>query len=573
MVKAGADSPPVGRRFVLIVVLVSLALSAPMLAAGYWMDDYYFGSELTTLDKPFGLYDFGDKLHTAQIAPWWASPEFRISFFRPLSSATLYLDFFVWRGNATLAHLHSALWFVLLLLGALRLLQRLLPPRQTRWAAVIFAVSACHAFTVGWIAARHAALGGAIAAWSLFFYFAWRQEGARKNAVFSLALYVLGLLASETALAVAALVVAYELVGAQGAWRARLAAAAPYVGLGLVYVLFYKLAGYGAYGSGVYADPSVHPGRFLGALPGKTVSMIATYLFGVPTSLSYMPGMEHIPVVLGTFALVLLGVGVAVTWRHLSPDLRRQARWLGLGCLLALAPGLAALPQGRSAAMSFCAFSALAGLVVAGLFAARPAWPGRLLPLGTALLLCLGLVVTSPLLRLALGGVGLKGGQDEVKLATRSPLRCARGARVFMLNGGLLFSIKTPFVVAHHRGRFFRGWHQLTEPGNDIKVQRTGKNTLVVSGGDEPVINPFVLRLMRPHEDLKAGRVVNRPYLQSKVLAAKAGHPTRVRFTIPHLDDPQRVCLLRFDTKEGLLQPVDLKVGAKPLTIKWHRPQ
>jgi hypothetical protein len=57
-------------------------------------------------------------------------PEFKITFFRPLSSATRHLDFQAW-GSPVLAHLHSALWFVILLL---------LEPRIAKWAMLFFAL-------------------------------------------------------------------------------------------------------------------------------------------------------------------------------------------------------------------------------------------------------------------------------------------------------------------------------------------------------------------------------------------------------------------------------------------------
>ncbi len=576
MVDSSQDehAPRPWTRFTVVVVLVSLALSTPALLAGYWMDDYYFDSKVVKLDAPFGYYEFGDKLDKAGVSPWWASPEFRVSFFRPLSSATLHADFHVWNASPRYAHLHSALWFVLLLLGAVRLLRTLLPHKAARWAAVIFAISSVHAFTVGWIAARHAVVGGALSVWSLLYYLQWRQQGHNKHRIFAVVLFGLGLLASETALTVVALVLAYELLGVTDFWKRRLVAAAPFAALALVYLVFYKANGYGAHGSGVYADPMVAPGKFaLGLLP-KTISAAAMFLFGLPASLSYMPGMAMVPVAVGAVALLLLGLGLACCWRSWDPAHRRLLKWLGLGAFLALTPSLAALPQGRSTGLSYLAFATLAGVVMAGLFGLRTQGAQRLLALATAGLLCLGLFVLSPLFRLGQGAILLKGGQSQVKLGQKSKLGCAQGSRVYLLNGGLMFSLQAPFIVSKHQGHFFRSWHQLTEPAGDLEVHRSGPDSLTISGKDNPVVNYFSMTMLRPESDaLTAGRVLAGPHLHTTVLQTSAKGPTRVRFTIPHLADPRRVCVLYYDDKQGVLKPATLPKPDRPLEIKWHGPQ
>jgi hypothetical protein len=46
---------------------------------------------------------------------WWMAPDFRISFWRPLSSLTHVLDHLLWPRSSVLAHAHSMLWFAALL--------------------------------------------------------------------------------------------------------------------------------------------------------------------------------------------------------------------------------------------------------------------------------------------------------------------------------------------------------------------------------------------------------------------------------------------------------------------------
>ncbi|MFH2006779.1 MAG: hypothetical protein ABI333_09360 [bacterium] len=577
------DRQPDGRwvRFTLVLVLVSLALSLPALLSGYWWDDYYFASRLIEHDAPFGYYEFGSRSFDSGLAPWWASPDHRVSFFRPLSSATLHLDFSVWNGNPLLAHLHAAAWFVLLLLGATRLFRLLLPVKVAKWAAVIFAISACHAWTVGWIAARHTVVGGAFSVWSLLYYVQWRQLGKLQDAGVALALLVLGLLSSETALAVAAVVLAHELAGGTPGtlygWRGRALAAAPTMGVALVYVILYKASGHGVYGSALYADPTLQPAEFLAGVLPKIVSIFGTFVFGVHTSLAMMPGMGWIPVAAGGVGLALVAAGLALCWPRLEATERRRVRWLSLATLLGIAPALASFPQGRSVAVSCLTFAAVAGIAVTGLFAARHQQSRRLrrlLALCLAVPLCVGLLLTSPLQRLGLGALLHSHSKTLVKLGRESKVRCQPTARVVLLNGDLMFSIHAQLIVAAHQRKTFPGWHQLTEPATDIVVERTGRNSIFISSRDTPLVNAFTLNVFRPRTDkLTPGKVVEKKQLRIEILKSSPGGPTRVKFTIPGLNDPSRTCLLYYDGKAGVLRNATLPPRGQTLTIKWHGPK
>jgi hypothetical protein len=544
------------------LVLASLALSLPALLAGYWWDDHFFSSALIDLDAPFGSYHFVEALRQADLMPWWTSPDLRLAFFRPLSSAALHLDFGV-LGSPLLAHLHSALWFVALLLGGFGIYRRWLQPRSARWAMVIFALGSCHAFTAGWIAARHAVMGGALAVWALFFYLRARRGGGRGDAVISLALFVLGLLSSEGALAAAALVVAHEVAGARDSWGARLRAAAPTVGIALIYVVAYKAAGLGPHGSASYVDPLAQPGAYaLGAAP-KTVAILGTLVFGVPTTWSAMPGLERIPLLAGGVGLLLLVVGLALCRRRRC--LEPESGWLALGALLGLLPALTTLPQGRSVVLSAVAFAAVAGGVVSGLLAVR-----RLAPRVCAVLLIVGLCVTSPLLRLALGAFIYTDSKAQAAFGRGSRLDCARGARVYQLNGAPMSAFFSPVVIARHRGAFFRGWHQLTETDGDVEVRRTGETTLTIDGGGRPLVSRAILELLRADPDgLVAGKVVAAEHMRVRVLAQG---PSRIEVTIPALEDRSRTCLVMHSFDEGILRRMTLPPQGQAATLRYQRP-
>ena len=560
-------------RFTVVLIAVSLSLSLPALLSGYLWDDYFFASRLIEGDAPFGYYDFGRSMRDSGLAPWWISPKFTVSFFRPLSSATLHLDFSVWNGRPLYAHLHSAAWFALLLVGAVRLVRTLLPPRVAKWAAVIFAVSASHSFTVGWISARHAVVGGAFAVWSVLHYIYWRQQGKGRDAIIALVLFGLGLLSSESTLAVAGVVLAYELAAATGNLRDRVKAAAPTLGLALVYVIAYKAAGYGAKGSALYSDPTTQPVQFLADLVPKVISIFGTFVFGVHTSSAFMPGLGWLPLVVGGVALGLLGTGLLLCWRRFDLATKRLVKWLGLATLLALGPSLASLPQGRSVILSSLAIASLACLVLKELFASRARPLQRVAPLAVGGLLCFGLLFTSPIMRLGSSNYLRKAANAELTLGKRSKPICRPGARTVLINGALLFSIHAPFVLAKHQKVTWSGWQLLSEPTNDITVTPTGAETIVVSSANRPLVNEFTIRVFRPNAgDLTPGTIIEAKHLRSRVLKNSPRGPTRMEFTIRGLQDPNRICLLYYDGKDGVLRNATLPPQGETLTIKWWRP-
>ena len=45
------------------------------------------------------------------IIPWWSVADVRITFFRPLSTLTHWLDFQLWPESHEMMHVHSLLWY------------------------------------------------------------------------------------------------------------------------------------------------------------------------------------------------------------------------------------------------------------------------------------------------------------------------------------------------------------------------------------------------------------------------------------------------------------------------------
>ncbi len=144
------------RRIVLLAVMVGILLLVPSLWLGFVLSDLGI---LPVLERwypetgqPFNVYaSFFD----LPGYPWWIDSETRLEFCRPLASALLHLDHWLYGRNAVGYHLHSLLWLGGLI-AACGLLYSRLPRSLGALALVLLAFDECHFISSGWICGRHA---------------------------------------------------------------------------------------------------------------------------------------------------------------------------------------------------------------------------------------------------------------------------------------------------------------------------------------------------------------------------------------------------------------------------------
>ena len=557
-------------RQTLFCVLLSLLISSPAILSGFMNDDYYFLTPLLTYESPFDYYSFASKGDDARLANWWAEDGFGIVFFRPISSLSLSLDFSVFGGNELTAHLHSVLWFVLMLVGALRLLRGLLPPKNAALASVIFAVGAYHTMTLAWVAARHAAVGGAFVMWSAHCYLRFRMESRRRLFAYSIVLFVLALLSSEVALTVPIFAFSYELAFADGPIRNRLEALSPLALITLVYLIYYKLSGYGPNGSDMYLDPFRSPDRYLKELPEKCLWLMGAYLLGIPAIFANFPGAESLPVVAGLLGLAGLLTAVFVAF-PLDARRKRLVKWLGSLVFLGMIPAGAGMPDGRGALLSGVAVAALVAILVSRLFQKRNADHKRSKPaVLVAGVLLFGVLALSILIRLALAGM-MRVGVAAQAATGRTSFGCERGAIVYVINADFLGTIYDSVVVSAHQGAFFERWYVLSEPAHPLSVTYQGKDTLALDGRGAPLVHDMMFRLFRTARNpLSKGDVIKLPRLEVVVTAVENDRPMAARLEIPDLTDRKKVCLLSF--QEGRLRPFLLPAAGETRIIDWGLP-
>ena len=245
--------------FVLAVLLALPSLNAPL-----FQDDVIHRGML--LDKatavswsPFELYDFvggptrpASLMRDRGLLPWFTDDHLKLRFFRPLSSAALALDAWLFGERTWLSRLHSLSWFLAILGLVAALHRRFLPAATAGVATLIYALAAGHALPVSWIAARHTLVCTAFSLLAFWCHVRAREDGWRLGRWLAPVAVAVGLLAGEMTLGAVALIGAWELFARRDRMRARLLAATPFVVLAAVYLGGYVAMDYGARGSGAY---------------------------------------------------------------------------------------------------------------------------------------------------------------------------------------------------------------------------------------------------------------------------------------------------------------------------------
>ncbi len=555
--------------FPIVLLLLGIALSIPAILSGYNSDDYIFISPLLNFDGPFEYYRFIPKCAAGGWNPWWASEDYGLSLFRPLSSATLYLDFHYWIDFPLFAHLHTVLWFIALLVGAFSILRQCLDGKSAPLAMAIFTLSTCHTLSVGWIAARHTLVGGAFAVWSASLYLRWRDTGSKSYAFVSLALFVLGLLSSEVAVALAAFVISYELFRSFDSARDRVRAAIPTLVIAVVYLVFYKMGGYGAIDSSLYLDPFVQPGAYLSSILPRSLALFGAMMFGFPASIVFIDDYSNLAMLVGAIALSFLLIGCLMYRTLLESVQWRRLKWLALMGILGMLPGLAGIVEGRAVIFSVMAFSAILGMLIGGLWSSRRSGFNRVLSITVVSIMCLGVFILSPLSRLLLS-VGQKVSSEDLAAIGSTELECIENRHVYVVNVYNLSSpIYYPFSVAYRQGPTFRSWQHLVEAHSDVEVERTGPDTIVIKSESGPLINAFTYKLFRKDSDkLDNSTVIDRDNLKVVVLDASSEGPTKAAFTIRGLDSPGQVCVLAFDDRNRLKEMKLPDIGSS-VVLTW----
>lgn len=537
-------------RSVWLLALLAVVLTLPALATGWQFDDYLHRAALTpsagtpalrpALMDLFVFMD-GDPAETRRRMasgefPWWAMPEGKVAFWRPLSGLTHWLDYRWWPQRPALMHAQSLLWFGALIATVTLLYRRIM---GATWlaglAALLYALDDAHGFAVAWLSNRNVLLATLCGCLALLAHDRWRRGGWRGGVVAVPLALLLGLLAAEAALTTLGYLLAYALVLDRGDWRARLGSLLPALATVGLWRLVYRALGYGAWGTS-YVDPLGEPLRYLRALlTHGPVLLVGQWAMPPAELFPFLPGWARGLVwLLGLLAALLLA-GLLVLLRH-----DRQARFWGLGMLLALLPVSAALPANR-----LLFFVGLGGMPLLALLLGALWQPGGHLCRSRALRLVGGglaglhLGLAPLLLPLTAWSPALLGSiEPSIASLPRDPVFARQTAVIlsapsFFSTGYIPLVRRVAGLPAPARVRY------LGAGPVALLVRRSAARTLEVrpAGGYLTSFDPV---FRDPAHRLALGEVVALPDLRITVIELTAdGRPAAVAFTFAQpLDDP-----------------------------------
>ncbi len=344
-------SPNVGRW----AVLLGVVLLSPSLVGGLVLDDDFhrarvLGADVIPISR-LDLFDFCNgpaavrALRDLGLLPWFATPDLKLAFFRPLASVLHYVEYTCWPEWPVLMHAHSLAWYALAVALAARLYARLVRPAWAAGlAAIFYAVAPGHGLPAAWIANRNAVIATALGLAALLAHDRWRRHGQRAAAAIGPACFAFALLAGETAIGVFGYVIAYAFSLDRSSRGARALAVAPYAAVLVVWQVAYRALGYGVHGSAVYLDVAHDTGEFARHFGPHAVALLLGALAFPPADVWAAAPPA------GRWALTAAGVAFLVWFcRAVAPLVRhdRAARFWALGAVLAVVPACSAMPSNR----------------------------------------------------------------------------------------------------------------------------------------------------------------------------------------------------------------------------------
>lgn len=345
------------RHLIWLAPLLAVLLCHQALDQGLQIDDYAHRAALVGVEgfedfeRPFWrLFSFAEGGADVQKAiemgswPWWSTDDLVLSFLRPVSGFSHWLDYQLWPHSPWAMHAHSLFWFALLV-GATAVLYRQLD--ETPWvaglAALLFAFDEAHAVPAAWIANRNALLAGFFGVLVLLAHHRWRQ-GWKPGVGWACVALLIALGANEGAVAVGAYLLAYALCFESGPLKGRWLSLLPTATLGAIWWIAYKWMGFGTRGSAVYIDPGTDPGRFVQAVWERIPWLLLGQWTALPADLPGLMSAETrqaswLAAIVCCALLASLLIGVC------RRD--RRARFWALGMGLSLLPICATFPSNR----------------------------------------------------------------------------------------------------------------------------------------------------------------------------------------------------------------------------------
>jgi hypothetical protein len=507
------------RYWIVIVLAVAILLYSPFLFSGFFQDDYGFRLQFSPdvyenhnipkeimgimQNSPLNLYGFSwdasARFHFEQdrgFLPWWASDQIKTNFFRPLSSLTLALDFSLWPDTPLLIHLHSLLWFCLLIVLTYGLYRNLSGSVLVAGTSILLLVlNNVMSGPVGWISNRHALVAMVFCVLCVWLF---HQSVVKKKwqyRVSAWGVYALALLASEMGLVTFAYLFAYALVLDRDTWLARAKRIVPFVLMTVVWRLVYTGLGYGATGTLLYIDPILNPVDFVEQMLTRMPLLVFSAL-GLPLADALIAFSPQATRVVALITLVPLGLLAWAVYPALKTH-RTSAFWL-IGLLCAVVPLVAGIPQSRNLGLVSLGVMGLAGQLFVDVAKAKK--PGILtifqrlfLKLTIPVLLFLFLVI-SPLIVISTPYTTQTSAETQASAADFGSASELTEQHVYVINPpGTMSFMAGLFQRLFTDKPFPASINYLTSGFSPVQIERVDARTIIVTpqGGYTPLPGPI----------------------------------------------------------------------------------
>jgi hypothetical protein len=563
---SGASSAT--RIAIAFTILAGIVLRYRALLVGWMLDDYaqraFLEGHPPLHRSSWDLYAFvksGEArlLQETGGLPWWADPEMKLSFFRPLSSLLAAADASLFGRGPLGPHVHSLLWWVALLVAASVITRRVTPGRAAIFALLAYALEEAHTLPLAWIANRNTFVAAALSAASLVYALRARDHTPAGARAASLLLFSLALLAGEYALATLGYIAGVAWLDRSRTPRARVLWAAPWFIVALAYVVVHAALGYGVDRFPFYADPLSEPARFVPWSLTQMGSLLADLTLGAPAGLPAKPW---------TLAGAVL---VTAALARFAP----RSRPLLLGAVLSLAPLSVALAGPRMLVLPALGFAAAVGEALDFMItAARAPASGLAQRLAPA-------VLASTLATLHFGwaphrvwrdlrGMGEANAARE-RAILAAPVDDATAAR----ERWIVLAVAEPTTLLYfptirrlHGHPLPRGFYSMTMAPNAQLLTRVDERTITLRSPRSGLFGSAFALVMRPSErGLAVGDTMTVGGLELTVLERGPRGPNllQLRADVP-LDDPSLRFLIAtpFGYERYTLPPVGVTIGIPP---------
>lgn len=562
-------------RLPLFTIFLALLLTSPALLVGQQYDDYLHQRAIEQDPRPtavmMDLFKFlpndpavKQELFELGLLPWWTEPSAYATFWRPLTAFTHWVDYALWPEQIWLMHLHSLLYFALLVTAAGSLYQQFMGRGlPAGLALLLFALDEGHGFPVAWLANRNGLIAAGLALLTLVLYDRWQR--LEQKAAGWLMLLTLGcaLLAAEGGIGVWGFLVAYALCLAPAGFTTQFKPLLAPAALTLFWLLLYKGLGYGTYATG-YADPFTQPVAYVGVALERLPILLTSHFTPLPAEL-YLVAYRPFSMLFWLFCLAITLFWLWLAWQvdqtlpntatpHTSFSPRQLGRFFLCGLLLALLPAVIIFPMNR--------LLLLAGVGGMGWLAVvLPQLPGRV----KTFFLVTHLLIAPLFLPFTSYAPALFG---SVEPAIRQ-LPVTAGVTeqtVVVVNAPNVFM---PLFIPYLREKWGlpvpAHLRLLASTIYPLTLSRVDKNTvqLEVQGGYLVGLDAIVRGSAHP---LPLHQPVQLPGLTAEVVQTLSdGRPAVVHLTFPvPLDDPSLVWVTWHN---GLYEPLELPAGDETITI------